>query len=133
MLGDQISLTTATGAPLLVTSAAQAHLEAHPTVLGVLTEAVARLTLPEAENVRAVEIELGRPLERATLLPAPSLELDTSASFALRRNRAHPSRVTEETPTTWDSAVVIWVKRANAGAPFELATAFIGKLACRRS
>jgi hypothetical protein len=125
---DQTALTTATGVPLLITSAVRAHLVAHPTVWPVLAEAVARLTLPETENLCAVEIDLGRPLQRASLLPAPSLGLDTLASFALRHNRAHPSRVTEEAPTSWDSTVVIWVKRAAASAPFELATAFIGKL-----
>jgi hypothetical protein len=123
-----MALPTATGAPLLVTSAARAHLEAHPSVSSVLDEAVGKLTLPEAENVRAFEVDLHRPLQRATLLPAPTVDLDTPASFAVRVNRAHPSRVTEEEATTWDSTVVMWVHRSDASAPFELATAFIGKL-----
>jgi hypothetical protein len=129
MSAAELTLPTASGAGVRITSDARAHLEAHPTVWRVLREAVARITLPESANVSASEIDLGRPLELATLLPAPALDLDTPASFAVRQNRAHPSRVTEETPTTWESTVVVHVSRATADAPFELATAFIGKLA----
>ena len=125
---DQTLLETATGSSLHVTSAARDHLKAHPTVWDVLGEAVAQVTLPELDNVCAFEIDLGRPLARATLLPAPPIDLDMPASFAVRVNREHPSRVTEETATTWDSTVVVWVRRSDAAAPFELATAFIGRL-----
>lgn len=123
-----MALETETGAPLLVTAAARAHLEAHPTVWSVLSEAAARLNVPEDVNLRAFEVPFGRPLQLATKLAAPQVDLDTPTHFALRANRAHPSRVTQETPTTWDSSVVIWIRRSNPNSPLELASAFIGTL-----
>jgi len=125
---DQTALVTATGAQLLIPLTTRAHLMAHPTVWPVLGEAVARVALPETENACSVEIDLGRRLQRSTLLPAPILDLHTATSFALRHNRAYPSRVTEEAPTTWDSTVVLRVRRTDASSPFELATAYIGAL-----
>src|SRR5690242_15079037 len=115
---DDTALLTATGEPLLITSAARAHLQAHPTVWPVLAEAVARLTPPAVDQPRAFEIDLQRPLELATLLPTPPIDIDTPVSFAVRINRAHASRVTDETPTVWDSSVVIAVKRSDQSAQF---------------
>jgi len=126
---DDTALVTATGEPLLITSVARAHLQAHPGVWSVLGEAVTRLTLPEVDRLSAFEVDLQRPLQLNTLLPAPTIDLDTSAMFAVRVNRAHPSRVTDETPTLWDSTIVLWVKPRDQSSAVELATAFIGKLA----
>lgn len=104
------------------------HLEAHPTVWFVHGEAAARVGVPEDVNGRAFEVPLGRPLQLTTKLAAPPVDLDTPTHFAVRANRAHPSRVTQETPTTWDSLVVIWIRRSHPNSSLELASAFIGTL-----
>jgi hypothetical protein len=105
---DDTALVTATGEPLVITSAARSHLRAHPSVWSVLGEAVARLSLPEVDGLSAFEVDLQRPLQLATLLPTRPIDVGTSATFAVRVNRAHPSRVTHETPTVWHSTVVLW-------------------------
>jgi hypothetical protein len=123
------ALVAASGEPLVITPAAVAHLEAHPTVWAVLEEAVAQVKLPASGSTYAVEVDLGRPLERAGCVPVERIRLDTPATFARRANRAHPSRVVEGESTVWDSTVVIRAQRPQPGAPFELGTAYIGKLA----
>jgi hypothetical protein len=95
----------------------------------VLREAAARLSLPEVDRPCPLGVDLRRPLQLASLLPAPTIDLDTPGNFAVRLNRAHPSRVTDETPTVWDSTVVLWVKPSNGNSRVELASAFIGELA----
>ena len=60
------------------------------------------------------------------MLSADELATATGAPLLVTSEaRAH----LEAQPTTWDSQVVVWVRRSDANSTFELATAFIGKLA----
>lgn len=121
------TLTTRTGGTITVPPETLAHLEAHPDVGALIEEAVGLLDSSSGAFI-ATDVDMGREVGLSACVPAPRLELDTEATFALRVNRPRPSRVVvgaEKVPT---SRVAI-IAAPTGGGTYRLITAWVGPLA----
>ncbi len=112
------------------------HLQAHPEMeaddYALLREAAAKANLARggrlsAGNIVTHAVEMGHPVGKTGRVDAPAIELDTVTTFAVRKGREKPSRVTEIDPANEPdcSSVVLWVLKLADGV-WELETAYVG-------
>ena len=126
-------LQTACGCQMFIPPKAQAHLQAHPEVSDILSEAIGRLVLPNRAGFVEAEVDMGRPVGRAGLVKTPLCDADSPMLFAQRVGRAAPSRVVPSDTLGEETAKVVIVampSRDQAGA-YALVTAWVGTLACK--
>lgn len=106
------------------------HLEAHPEVGGLLQEAMSLLELPRDGSFLAREIDFGRLVGRTGCVSAPTVDLGSEATFALRVGRRKPSRVVVgvQGPEVSTVVVLAFADRQVKGT-YVLITAYVGQLA----
>lgn len=106
------------------------HLRAHPSIIPLLDEAMASVTLPSDGSKYLGEIDLGRPLEKTTRLVVPDIGMDGEGLFAFRKGRMAATRVTFEQAQNTDMvSTVVIIASPPVGVPdkYILRTAYIGK------
>ena len=118
----------ADGGSIVVLPHAQVHLSAHPDVVGLLAEAIGRITLPRHGAFVEIAVEMGRVVGRSgCVATAPILPADV-ATFALRMRREKPSRVMVGVEGPASTTVVVIARPLKALGEYALVTSFIGTL-----
>lgn len=120
---------TKCGGMILVSTNTALHLQAHPEVFDLLTEAIGQIKLPNDGSRLAVEVDLGRILGRSGCVATPVITNQTRATFAKRVNRPFPSRVAIGAVGLEISHVVIIAKPSDRPGVYDLITAYVGDLA----
>lgn len=123
------SYRTACGVNIDVTERSHQHLKAHPEVLDILPEAIAKIRLPRQPHAE-MEVDMGRIVGVSSCVSTPSIGPDDQTLFALRTSRQFSSRVITDSLGTPTSKVVVIAKRDQVGRIF-LVTAWIGGLATK--
>ncbi len=85
-------LKTACGGTILVTHRTQEHLLAHPDVVALLPEVIARIALPSSGLLEA-EVNMCRVVGRSGRITTKTIRANERAFFAKRIGRDFPSRV----------------------------------------
>ena len=117
-------------AQIVVLTETQKHLAAHPEVLTFLSEAVAKLPLPDGIHNIETEIDLGRIIGKSTCVRTPMIDPKEQTTFATRKNREHASRVIVDVNGEESSKIVIIARPDYEDKlSYYLITAFIGNMA----
>ena len=135
----QKSYVTASGAVVTPFENAAEYWARDETLVTLFEEVVAGLEIPEGVHNHAFEIDMGRPVGRATLLATPQVTIDElMGSFVKRPERRGPSRVIvvhDRAPAISTSVVVVaqrytWTDDQRVYAPGEymLKTAYVGQV-----
>ena len=121
---------TSCGGTMVVPTAAQEHLRAHPEVGELLAEAIGRLSLPIGGAFCAAEVEMGRVVGRSGCVPTTPISRGYPATFALRMGRDKPSRVAVgvEGPETTKVVILAFASKEDQ-RQYLLVTSFVGELA----
>ena len=131
--GENLTMTiykTKCGGIINVSGRTEAHLKAHPEVINLLDSAIKMINLPTIAQMYEGVIDMGRIIGRSRLAKTAPYKNGDKFYFALRTNRALPSRVVsadnigEET-----TKIAIIAKPRGEGRNYELITAWIGELA----
>lgn len=112
-----------------VNKEAEAHLEAHPDVWGLLPEAVSKINISEtktrADGVLEIEIDMGRIVGVSGLVEAPLVEIGGITLFSYRKNHSHPSRIVRQDGQPCDTITISAILN-NDSDEWNLLTAYIG-------
>jgi len=120
---------TACGGKIIVPRKAEDHLVAHPEVRDLLSEAIAKLRLPQDGAFLSAEVEMGRVIGRSGCVQTPLIALPDRALFAQRVGRDRPSRViVGEGVETTKVVILAFAARGEAGT-YVLLTSWVGTLA----
>lgn len=113
------------GGRIVVPPKAADHLGAHPDVLALLPDACSRLALPTDGSRLEAEIDMGRPVGRATRVTAPCVGPLEPCLFAQRPGRDGPSRVVQadDPPAVSTLVIVAYQERPRV---YALVTAYVG-------
>ncbi len=120
---------TACGGRIVVPRKAEDHLRAHPEVVDLLPEAVARVRLPRNGVFLSAEVEMGRVVGRSGCVKTPPITPTDHTLFAQRVGRDKSSRVIMgEGEETTKVVVLAFASREEAGT-YVLVTSWAGSLA----
>ena len=120
---------TACGGTIVVPRKTEDHLRAHPEVEGLLSEAIAKVRLPQGGAFLSVEVEMGRIIGRSGCVQTLTISQNDRSLFAQRVGRERPSRViVGEGEETTKAVVLAFASREEAGT-YMLVTSWVGSLA----
>lgn len=118
---------TACGGTIVVTQKARNHLEAHPEVIGLLSEGIKMINLPTSNEFLEISVDFGRTIGYRTLVKSPGTQ-DTPSMFAVRSGRKLPTRIAMDKALEESSRLVVVARPAQEDKrTYLLVTSFIGE------
>ena len=126
--GRILELQTDRGGTVVISDDTQRHLEAHPGIIDLLTEAIIKIKLPTMPQQLQLQVDLGRIVGKSSLLETPQITATTPCWFAKRQGRLGPSRVIPDIGPA-ETSVISIIANAITSDRYELVSAWYGGMA----
>ena len=126
--GRILELQTERGGTVVISDDTQRHLEAHPGIIDLLTEAIIKIKLPTMPQQLQLQVDLGRIVGKSSLLETPQTTATTPFWFAKRQGRLGPSRVIPDIGPA-ETSVISIIANAITSDRYELVSAWYGGMA----
>jgi hypothetical protein len=126
--GRILELQTDRGGTVVISDDTQRHLEAHPGIIDLLTEAIIKIKLPTMPQQLQLQVDLGRIVGKSSLLETPQTTATTPFWFAKRQGRLGPSRVIPDIGPA-ETSVISIIANAITSDRYELVSAWYGGMA----